>query len=79
MRLAPGRINDGRHPVATGLPLTGSRRSSRCGEFDNACVEVSRRRGGVAVRDSKALSRTPLVVGARAWAVFLDSTREPNP
>ncbi|MGX9891189.1 DUF397 domain-containing protein [Streptomyces sp. NPDC002276] len=62
--------------MENGLPLTGWRKSSRCGEYDNACVEVARRRGGVAVRDSKELTRTPLAVGPHAWTAFVNSTRQ---
>ncbi|MFF4442427.1 DUF397 domain-containing protein [Streptomyces sp. NPDC001621] len=59
--------------MANELPLTGWRTSShRCGEFDNACVEVSRSDDGVAVRDSKDTGRHPLDVSAPAWHTFLD-------
>ncbi|MCF3132434.1 DUF397 domain-containing protein [Streptomyces olivochromogenes] len=62
--------------MARGLPLTGWHTSShRCGEFDNACVEVARSHDGVAVRDSKAPDLRLLAISAPAWHAFLALSR----
>jgi Domain of unknown function (DUF397) len=45
------------------------RRSSACGEA--GCVEVARRPGLVAVRDSKRAGVDPLVLTEAEWTAFL--------
>ncbi|WP_329468688.1 DUF397 domain-containing protein [Streptomyces sp. NBC_01431] len=58
--------------MVTGLPATGWHKSSYSDDFDNACVEVSRRIvDGVTVRDSKDLDRPGLAVSSGAWTGFL--------
>lgn len=57
--------------MARTLPSTGWHKSSYSNDFDNACVEVTRRAPGVRVRDSKDRSGPVLAFGADEWAFFL--------
>ncbi|MFJ6125994.1 DUF397 domain-containing protein [Streptomyces griseoviridis] len=52
------------------------RRSSYSNSDGGACVEFARNLPDVVpVRDSKDVSRTPLVFGAGAWVVFAGAVR----
>jgi hypothetical protein len=58
--------------MVTGLPATGWHKSTYSDDFDNACVEVSRRLvDGAAVRDSKDRDRPGLTFNSQAWTSFL--------
>ncbi|MDX3853539.1 DUF397 domain-containing protein [Streptomyces sp. AK02-01A] len=64
-------------PSTTPPVLTTSwRRSSRSTGMNN-CVETARTgAAGLAVRDSKNVSRAPLSFSAGAWTSFLSALRE---
>ncbi|MCX9193449.1 DUF397 domain-containing protein [Carbonactinospora thermoautotrophica] len=63
-------------PSATELDLSRAVwRKSTASENANACVEVARVGGFVAVRDSKNPDGPKLVFGAREWAAFADGVK----
>ncbi|MFC9930191.1 DUF397 domain-containing protein [Streptomyces sp. NPDC127190] len=52
------------------------RKSSYSNQDGGACLEVSGDLLHTAVRDSKDTTRTPLLIGAGAWAAFVGGVKQ---